>query len=151
MEIYLQQEISKKHKEKQFIFYKPMKKRGGSRITSRFRARNLVVPVLIHGSESAPKRHGSGTLPELGRFRTRFKDMNVGAESKYFNCGVKPKVFCIFFGGIKCACHSFAYVAHFVFLEMSGFEPRAAVASRRSTYLATHLPTQPPIFTLSHP
>jgi hypothetical protein len=33
--------------------------------------------------------------------------------------------FCIFFWrALECAGHSFAYVAHFVFLEMSGFEPR---------------------------
>jgi hypothetical protein len=28
-----------------------------------------------------------------------------------------------FFGGLECGGHSFAYVAHFVFLEMSGLEP----------------------------
>jgi hypothetical protein len=30
-----------------------------------------------------------------------------------------------FLGGLECAVgHPFAYVGHFVFLEMSGFEPR---------------------------
>jgi hypothetical protein len=28
------------------------------------------------------------------------------------------------FGGLECVGHSCAYVAHLVFLEMSGFEPR---------------------------
>ncbi len=34
-------------------------------------------------------------------------------------------LFCIFFGGLECVVHSFAYFAHFVFLIycMSGFEP----------------------------
>jgi hypothetical protein len=31
-------------------------------------------------------------------------------------------LFCIFFGGLQCVGHSFAYVAHI--REMSGFEPR---------------------------
>jgi hypothetical protein len=33
-------------------------------------------------------------------------------------------LFVYFLGGLECDGHSFAYVAHFVFLEMSGFEPR---------------------------
>jgi hypothetical protein len=31
-------------------------------------------------------------------------------------------LFCIFFGGLQCVGHSFAHVAHFVFLEMSVLE-----------------------------
>jgi hypothetical protein len=44
--------------------------------------------------------------------------------------------FVYFFGGLECVGHSFAYVAHFVFLRDIW---RAAVASRRATNLATHL------------
>ncbi len=44
--------------------------------------------------------------------------------------------FTFFFGGLQCAGHSFAYVAHFLFLRTQ----RAAGASRRATTLTTHLP-----------
>jgi hypothetical protein len=61
---------------------------------------------------------------------------------------------CIYFcGGPECVGHSFPYVAHFfVFLRDGSIRTqRAAVASRRATNLATHLPTWPPIPLLSHP
>ncbi len=49
----------------------------------------------------------------------------------------------IFFGVIECVGHSFAYVAHFVFLRDSNTESCSAVASRcatgNNTNLATHL------------
>jgi hypothetical protein len=46
------------------------------------------------------------------------------------------------FGGLACVGHSFAYVAHFVFLKDVRIRTqRAAVAGRRATNLATHLPT----------
>ncbi len=55
------------------------------------------------------------------------------------------RLFCIFFGGLECVGHSFAYVAHFVFLRDVWIRTqRAAVASRRATNLATYLP-EPPI------
>jgi hypothetical protein len=65
--------------------------------TEEKRIRTRSLAVLVHGSESVPKHHGSGTLPErgvteLGRLRTRVKDMNVGAESKYCNWGDQMKV-----------------------------------------------------------
>jgi hypothetical protein len=45
------------------------------------------------------------------------------------------------FGGLECVGHSFAYVAHFVFLRDVWIRTqRAAVASRCATNLATHLP-----------
>jgi hypothetical protein len=48
--------------------------------------------------------------------------------------------FCIFFGGLECDGHSFAHVAHFVFLRDVWIRTqRAAVASKRVTNLATHL------------
>ncbi len=54
--------------------------------------------------------------------------------------------FFFFFGGLECVGHFFAYVAHFVFLRDVWIQTqRAAVASRRATNLATHLPK------LSHP
>ncbi len=46
-------------------------------------------------------------------------------------------IFFEFFGGLECVVHSFAYVAHFVFL-------RAAVESRCATNLATYLPNLAP-------
>jgi hypothetical protein len=54
--------------------------------------------------------------------------------------------FCIFFGGLECVGHSFAYVALFVFLRDVWIRTqRAAVASSRATTFATHLPS------LGHP
>jgi hypothetical protein len=55
-----------------------------------------------------------------------------------------------FFGyiflGLECVGHSFAYVAHFVFLRDVWIRTqRAALADRSATNLATHLPTYPPI------
>ena len=56
--------------------------------------------------------------------------------------------FVYFFGGLECVGHSFAYVAHFVFMkDVCIRTQRAAVASRLATNLATHLPnlaTHPP-------
>jgi hypothetical protein len=47
----------------------------------------------------------------------------------------------IYFGGLECVGHSIAYVIHFVFLGDVWIRThRAAVASRRTTNLATHLP-----------
>ncbi len=47
-----------------------------------------------------------------------------------------------FFGGLECVGHSFAYVAHFVFLgDVWIRTQRAAVASKGASNLATHLPT----------
>ncbi len=58
-------------------------------------------------------------------------------------------VFCIFFCGLECVGHSFAFVAHFVFLRDVLFRiRRAAGASGRATNLATQYPspsTYPPI------
>ncbi len=46
-----------------------------------------------------------------------------------------------FFAGLECVGHSFAYVAHFVFLRDVWIRTqRAAVASRRATNLALHNP-----------
>jgi hypothetical protein len=62
---------------------------------------------------------------------------------------------CYFFGGLKCVGHSFAYVAHFVFLRDAWIRTqRAAVAARRATNLATHFPnleTNLPILTINLP
>ncbi len=47
----------------------------------------------------------------------------------------------IFFAGLEYVGHSFAYVAHFVFLRDVWIRTQcAAVASRRATNLATHFP-----------
>jgi hypothetical protein len=46
-----------------------------------------------------------------------------------------------FFGGLECVGQSFAHVAHFVFLRDVWIRTqRAAVASKRTTTLATYLP-----------
>ncbi len=51
--------------------------------------------------------------------------------------------FCIFCGGLECDVHSFVYVAHFVLLRDVWIgTQRAAVASRRATNLAIHLPNK---------
>jgi hypothetical protein len=43
-------------------------------------------------------------------------------------------IFCIFFAGLECVGHSFAYVAYFVFLRDVWIRTlRAAVASRGAT------------------
>jgi hypothetical protein len=50
--------------------------------------------------------------------------------------------FIYFFGGLECVGHSFVYVALFVVLRDVWIRTqRAAVASRLTTNLATHLPT----------
>ncbi len=48
-------------------------------------------------------------------------------------------IFCIFLGGLQGVGHSFAYVAHFVFLRDVWIRTQIA-ASRRTANLATHLP-----------
>jgi hypothetical protein len=59
-------------------------------------------------------------------------------------------IFCIFFGGLDCAGHSFAYVAHVVFFRDDWIRTqRAAISSRCPTNLATHshhLPNLAPHF-----
>jgi hypothetical protein len=51
--------------------------------------------------------------------------------------------FVYFFGGLEWSGHSFANVAHFVFLRDVWIRTqRAAVASRRAINLGTHLPNQ---------
>jgi hypothetical protein len=53
---------------------------------------------------------------------------------------------------LECVGHSFAYDVHFVFLRDVWFRTqRAAVASRRTTSLAVHLPFKPPVSLVSHP
>ncbi len=55
---------------------------------------------------------------------------------------VSTKIFFLYiFGELECVGHSFDY-AHFVFLINVCIQTqKAAVASRRATNLATHLPT----------
>jgi hypothetical protein len=46
---------------------------------------------------------------------------------------------CLFFGGLECVGHSFAYVFHVVFLRDVWIQTqRAALASRRATNLAAY-------------
>ncbi len=54
---------------------------------------------------------------------------------------IKLRIFCIFFGGLKCVSHFFAYVAHLWFLwDVWTLTQSAAVASGRAINLATHPP-----------
>ncbi len=60
--------------------------------------------------------------------------MFLGSLFLYY---LKKTKFC----GLECVGHSIAYVAHFIFLKDVRIRTqRAAVASRRATNLATHLP-----------
>ncbi len=53
----------------------------------------------------------------------------------------QPIVFLdIFFGGLECVGHSFAYVAHFVILGDVWIRTQRAAVASRATNLATHLP-----------
>jgi hypothetical protein len=53
----------------------------------------------------------------------------------------KTVLFVYCFGGLVCVGHSFAYVAHFVFLRKVWIRTlSAAVSSRRATNLTTHIP-----------
>jgi hypothetical protein len=71
-----------------------------------------------------------------------FKAKTVFISLKAENYFLLLKFFVYFFGGLQCVGHSFAYVAHFVFLrDIWNGAQRAAVANRRATNLATHLPT----------
>jgi hypothetical protein len=71
----------------------------------------------IRGSGSISQKHGSAN-PDPD------PDSHQCHGSATLNRPLDSKL-CIFFGGLECVAHSFAYVAHFVFLrEMSGFEPR---------------------------
>ncbi len=68
-----------------------------------------------------------------------YTSLNYYLEVSFY-VGKNFKVFFVyFFGGLECFGHSFAYVAHFVFLR-DVWTQRAAVASRCATNLATHLP-----------
>jgi hypothetical protein len=52
---------------------------------------------------------------------------------------IRNNYFIIFFGGLQCVGHSFAYVAHFEFFRDVWIRTqRAAVPSRRASNLATY-------------
>ncbi len=54
----------------------------------------------------------------------------------------KEKILSLKVGELECVGHSFAYLAHFVFLrDVWIHTQKAAVASKRAIKLATHLPT----------
>jgi hypothetical protein len=78
----------------------------------------------------------------------KLKFLVVRALFQWTSCLYLAAVFFkYFFGGLKCVCHSFPYIAHFVFLGDAWIRAqRAAVASRCATNLATYLPPNwPPI------
>jgi hypothetical protein len=60
--------------------------------------------------------------------------------------------FLFFFGGLECAGHSYAYVAHLLFLRDVWIRTqKATIASRRANSLATHPSSWLPVSLLSHP
>ncbi len=62
-------------------------------------------------------------------------------EKEDWKRGREPVFIYYFFGGLKCVCYSFSYVAHLVFLrDVWCRTQRAAAASRSATNLATHSP-----------
>jgi hypothetical protein len=74
-------------------------------------------------------------LSEQGKMLTLILPVPVKPNKNKSNC-----FFCLF-GRLECVCHSFGYVAQFVFLREVWFQTQRAVeASRRATNLATHLP-----------
>ncbi len=86
--------------------------------------------------------HWRGAVSSLGNMylivaihRTIVTDL----QTKLFK--IKCFFFVYFVGGLECVGHSFASVAHFaVFRDVWIRTQRAAVPSRRTTSLATHLP-----------
>ncbi len=72
------------------------------------------------------------------------KGRQDSAQFSIFVFDQQKNCICKFFGAgyiVLASGHSFAYVAILYFWDMSGYEPNAAVASRRATGLATHLPS----------
>jgi hypothetical protein len=74
---------------------------------------------------------------------------HLSLESPTVNCtyeryrfdlvSLQKNIFCIFFGGLECVGHSFAYVAHFVFLRDGWIRTqRAAVSSKQVRYQLIH-------------
>ncbi len=62
-----------------------------------------------------------------------------GFDFEFYIVSISYAFFCIFFGGLECVGHSFAYVAHLWFLRDVWIRTQsAAVASWRATDLATH-------------
>ncbi len=71
--------------------------------------------------------------------------VNILEDARHSTVGEKS-FFLYIFGGLECVGHSFANVAHFIFLRDVWIRTqRDVVARRRSTNLATHVPQ------LSHP
>jgi hypothetical protein len=65
---------------------------------------------------------------------------------------LREQYFFYVFGGLECVGHSFAYVAHFIFLRDTWIRTqRAAVASRCATHLSNFANHLPNLAKLSHP
>jgi hypothetical protein len=80
----------------------------------------------------------------------KIRGTSIGLEIKKLGSLVLD-FFCIFFGGLECVGHSFAYVAHFVFLRKAWIRTQIATNSTPGGALpsiplsfsfatATHLP-----------
>ncbi len=74
--------------------------------------------------------------------RPRFEQLILATPHLYITPHHQKTVLFYFFGVLECVGHSFAYVAHYVYLRDVWIRTqRAAVASRRATNLDTYLPT----------
>jgi hypothetical protein len=86
---------------------------------------------LVRGTDprsgSAQKCHGSPTLLISRKSKVADTDLYQNLVGRFF---------CIFFAGLEYVGHSFAYVAHFVFLgDVWIRTQRAAVACTNATHL----------------
>jgi hypothetical protein len=117
-----------------------------------------VSATLLHGGLdstrqvtsklSMPIRTGSCSLSQCG---SHWKQTLLFSLLFFLSMG-SALMFFVYFFGLECVGHSFAYVAHFVFLrDVCIRTHRASVSSRRATNLATHLPNLPPFSLLSYP
>ncbi len=73
-------------------------------------------------------------------FSKLFKIKFPSYEGTYFSGNILLNTFFVyFFGGLECVGHSFAYVAHFVFLRDVWIRTQRAAVASRATHLPNHL------------
>jgi hypothetical protein len=103
-------------------------------------------PRLVPGGNPALQQAGALTNELNVFFLSEFLHKTLALNTDYYNFFVD-----FFIWLLECVGHSFAYVAHFLFLrDVLIRTQRVAVASRRATNLATISLTKPPISLLSH-
>ncbi len=81
------------------------------------------------------------------------RNVRIGRRQIFFHYVCLSLHYFIFiFCGLECVGHSFAYIAHFVFLKIVRIRnQRAAVVSRFAAKLATHLPSNHSLLLTKHP